>query len=143
VDRHQIVLAAVAVAFVAIAAACATPDPEARVLERRGLWDVELLSTVIREDGSALANFRLSGPVNRELDDLTIRIDLLDQDRRVIRSVWHAFDLRDISRGTPTEKIVALPAIDPAPEGVTFDRVLRPTESDRGQIVELRDLPRQ
>jgi hypothetical protein len=124
----------------AVAFGCAPRDPVEQVLERRNRWAVELLSTVQREDGSLLAQFRLAGPVKRELDHLTIRIDLHDAGGDVRESVWHAFDLTGIQRGTPTELMVVLPALDPPAEGVTFSSVPAPGEEDRRHIVELQGL---
>lgn len=136
--RSSIVFLWLALSFLAaLLVGCGPRDPRAAVLEQRAAWDVELLSTVIREDGSALAQFRLSGPVNRKLDRLTVRIDLLDGEGAVLRSDWHVFDLTDIERGVPTEKLVALPATDPAPEGITFDTVLAPTVEQEARIAEL------
>ncbi len=127
-------------AVVLAAPACSPEDPVEEVLEQRARWKVEMLSSVFREDGSSLSTFRLSGPVNRKLDALTIRVDLLDGNGDRLDSAWHTFDLKGIERGTPTEKTVALPAHDPMPEGITFSPVLAPTEEDRRHLVELQGL---
>lgn len=134
------VLAAVVAVALLHAPACGPKDPVVDVLEERSRWKVEMLSSVFREDGSSLSTFRLSGPVHRKLDALTIRIDLLDGNGDRLASRWHTFDLTGIDLGTPTEQAVALAAHDPMPEGITFSPVLSPTEDEKRHLVELQGL---
>jgi len=129
----------------ALFAGCGPSDPYEAALKERTRWTVELLSFTPLEDGSAIAGFRLSGPVNNRLKQLTVRLDIQGADGDVIESVWHTFDVSDAKRGVTVERSVKLPATAVPGETLAMDPVLQPGEDDIPRIPELaslRDRPR-
>lgn len=129
-----------AVLLVAHTVACGVSDPRAEVLEQRARWDVQPLDWVETPDGSINLSVRLSGPPNSKIEQLTVRIELMDGTGESIRQVWHTFDLTKVPRGGPKDISLRLAAGAGSVESVGLSLVLDPTAEEAQQIRELQDL---
>jgi hypothetical protein len=128
------------VILVAGATACAPQDPIAEVHQQRARWRVDLLSWAAGEDGSLALSTRLTGPPRSSLEQLTIRIAMLDALEQPIETAWWTFDLTAIERGGPEDVLFRIPAPESAVEveGLILESVLNPTPEDVPHIRELR-----
>ena len=139
--RHNLVLPVALFALLSIiavlAAGCGSTDPKERILQDRARWNVTVLSWSQAEDGTVTISARLSGPPNSGLDELTVRLQLFDSDSQVIESVWHSFDLSDVQRGGPADKIVRVREFPREVFGAGIDPVLVPTAEEESRINEL------
>jgi hypothetical protein len=135
------VLAAVLV-FVALCPGCAEYDPAREVLNTRRNWNVDLAGFVQRDDGAISAQFRLSGPVDSRLDDLTVKIELLDAAGDSMSATWESFDLRDVKRGGPVERFLTVPGPGGGAvvDSIRLDPVHYPEPADYAHIPELAGL---
>ncbi len=125
--------------FIALwVAGCGPSDPKERVLQDRARWNVNVLSWSQSEDGTVTISTRLSGPPNSTLEELTVRLQLFDADSQVIESIWHSFDLSDVQRGGPADKIVRVGEFPHEVFGAGIDRVVAPTAEEESRIKELR-----
>ncbi|MBD3868462.1 MAG: hypothetical protein IFK94_10100 [Acidobacteria bacterium] len=139
--RRQWAPAAVLV-LIALCMGCEAEDPARNVLKTRRLWNVDLSGFVQREDGAISAQFRLSGPVDNRLDDLTVKIELLDAAGGELSTTWESFDLRDVKRGGPVERFLTIsgPGDDAVVESIRLDPVHYPETADYAHILELAGL---
>jgi hypothetical protein len=139
--RRDLVLPVALFALVSIiavlAAGCGVSDPRERILQDRARWNVTVLSWSQGEDGTVTIGTRLSGPPNSALEELTVRLQLFDSDSQVIESVWHSFDLSDVQRGGPADKIVRVGEFPHEVFGAGIDQVLAPTVEEEARIKEL------
>lgn len=126
-----------AVLAVAWLVGCGPADPRARVLDERARWNVSVLSWSQGADGTVTIGARLSGPPSSGLRSLTVRVRLTDAQDAVIDSVWHTFDLTDVERGGPADKIVRVPEFPHEVAGAGIDPVLSPSPEDEPHIREL------
>jgi hypothetical protein len=133
-----------AIAFVALIAVvslsttgCGPQDPKERILQERARWNVTVLNWSQGEDGTVTISTRLSGPPNSTLGELTVRLQLFDADSQVIESVWHTFDLSDVQRGGPADKIVRVREFPHEVFGAAVDPVFTPTADEEARISEL------
>lgn len=124
----------------ALLAACAEKDPEAKLREARARWEVEALGVVEGGEGMLNVSVRVAGPPRSELDQLTVRIELFDADRALLANFWHTFDVSAIPLGAATEISVRVPSPEREVSGVRIDRVLHPTQEEAAHIPELKDL---
>jgi len=127
------VLATVAV----LTAGCGSSDPKERILQDRARWDVTVLSWSQGDDGTVTIGTRLSGPPNSGLDELTVRLQMFDSESRVIESTWHTFDLSDVPRGGPADKIIRVREFPQEVFGAGIDSVRVPTAEEESRIREL------
>lgn len=123
-----------------ILAGCSSKSPEQKVLDARSLWKVEIVDSIEHEDGSLSAQFRLSGPVKNELETLTVRIEMLGVDDRVLQTLWHPFDVAGVERGITVERVVRLPATSEPIGNLAVDPVRSPTPDQIPNIPELANL---
>ena len=132
----------VLLAPVVLAPACRPQDPARDILKTRMQWKVDLTGFVQREDGAISAQFRLSGPVDSRLDDLTVKIDLLDAAGDSLSASWESFDLRDVQRGGPVERFLTVsgPVDGAVVESIRLDPVHYPEPADYAHIPELAGL---
>lgn len=139
---RQSVVVAVVLVCIALVPGCMESDPARKILKTRKLWKVDLASFVVREDGAISAQFRLSGPVNSLLQDLTVKIELLDASGQVLAESWESFDLRDVKRGGPVERFITIPGPDGEGmvESIRLDPVHYPEPDEYAHIVELSGL---
>jgi len=131
---------AVAVLLLAtLGVGCAESDPARDILNTRRQWKVDLAGFVQREDGAVSAQFRLSGPVNSDLADLTVKVELLDGADAILLSTWKSFDLRDVQRGGPVEAFLTIdsPGEGMVVESIRLDPVHYPEPGDFAHILEL------
>jgi len=128
------------IALVGLSAAGCAGDPYQDVLEQRARWTVQLLSWAGDQQGGYRLSTRISGPTSSSIDRLTVAIDLLDDQGARIERVWHTFDLSDIPRGGPKDVSLRVPAAEMPASGIAIDPVSNPTDEERRQIAELRDL---
>ena len=139
--RRNLARAVVFVALPAVAAAlaagCVPTDPRERVLQERARWNVTVLNWSQGKDGTVTIGTRLSGPPNSRLDELTVRVQLFDPASSVIESVWHTFDLSDVQRGGPADKIIRVREFPREVFGAGVDPVLAPTADEESRISEL------
>jgi hypothetical protein len=129
--------AALTALLAVLAAACGTSDPREAVLQDRARWNVSVQSWSQGQDGTVTIATRLSGPPNSKLKELTVRVQLVDESSQVIENVWHTFDLSDVQRGGPADKIIRVPEFPHEVYGAGIDPVLVPKPEDEGQIPEL------
>ena len=85
----------------AFLAGCAPADPRQRILAERADWRVDVLSWAMAEGGKMTVSVRVSGPVQSELEQLTVRLDMLDGQDQQVGSVWRTLDLSGVQRGGP------------------------------------------
>lgn len=133
-------------AFVALAAAilvtaCGPSDPYTAALEERAAWKVELESIVEGVDGRTVAGFRITSPVRKELDRITVHLVGKAADGTTTFERWQTFTVPELVAGQTATKQIEVPASDPRTEGIEFDRVLAPTPEQRGSIPELASIP--
>jgi hypothetical protein len=133
------VLAAVLVAgLLPVLASCGGPeDPAKRAREQRARWNVTLLDWSQSPDGAVTLSTRVSGPPNSDLDQLTVLVQLFDADENEIDRTWHTFDLSDVQRGGPADKIIRIRDLPGEVAGAGIDPVLDPTADDEPHIPEL------
>lgn len=120
-----------------VAAGCGDKDPQDSILQDRARWNVAVQSWSQGDDGTVMIGARLSGPPNSKLSELTVRVQLVDSDSQIIETVWHTFDLSDVQRGGPADKIVRVREFPQEVFGAGIDPVLSPTAEERAQISEL------
>jgi hypothetical protein len=120
-----------------LAAGCGPGDPKEGILQDRARWNVSVLSWSQSEDGTVAIGTRLSGPPNSKLSELTVQVQLVDADSQIIETVWHTFDLSDVQRGGPADKIVRIREFPQEVSGAGIDLVLSPTAEEEAQIREL------
>ena len=120
-----------------LATGCGSRDPKESILQDRARWNVSVLSWSQSEDGTVTIGTRLSGPPNSKLAELTVRVQLVDSESQIIELVWHTFDLSDVQRGGPADKIVRLREFPREVFGAGIDPVLSPTAEEQAQIGEL------
>lgn len=110
---------------VVVAAACAPPSADdlvADVLELRNRYDVRLTSWIVRDEGGPDAHLYLdvavvqNGP--RGLDDLTVLVEQLDADGRMLRQDRVALDVSRLTSGLSRNLGVEVRPADPRVEGV-------------------------
>ena len=116
---------------------CAPSDPRERVLEQRARWNVTLLSWAQGRDGTLTLNARVSGPVNSDLRQLTVRLLLQDAAGNAVDHEWRTLDLSGIERGGPQDIMLRLTAREVEVEGIGIDTVPAPTADEIPHIVEL------
>ena len=121
----------------ALVAGCGPSDPKESILQDRARWNVSVLSWSQSDDGTVTIGTRLSGPPNSKLSELTVRVQLVDADSEIIETVWHTFDLSDVQRGGPADKIVRIGEFPQEVFGAGIDLVLSPTAEEEAQISEL------
>lgn len=132
------ILSAVLLLAAALGAACVgAGDPKQRALEQRARWNVTLLDWSQSSEGAVTLSTRLSGPPNSDLTQLTVRVQLFDQDETVVQSNWHTFDLADVERGGPADKIIRIHDLEGEIAGAAIDLVLQPGPDDEPHIPEL------
>ena len=127
-----------AVAALLFLVACAPSDPAAEIRSQRARWEVQALEWVRTADGSIQISTRVLGPPNSTIEQLTVRVDLLDADGNSMRADWHTFDLKGIPRGGPADRAIRLAPLDGV-EGVSIDSMLDPTADEVPHIKELAD----
>ena len=116
---------------------CGPRDPKERILQDRARWDVTVLSWSQSDDRTVTISTRLSGPPNSGLDELTVRLQMFDSESRVIESVWYTFDLSDVQRGGPADKIIRVREFPHEVYGAGIDLVRVPTAEEESRIREL------
>jgi len=116
---------------------CGPTDPRERVLEERSRWNVTLLSWAQGADGTLTLNARVSGPVNSDLERLTVRLLLQDAAGNSVDHEWRTLDLSGIQRGGPEDIMLRLAARDVGVEGIGIDTVPTPAPDELPHIVEL------
>jgi len=132
-----VALLAVLATLALLTAGCGPRDPKERILQDRARWDVTVLSWSQGDDGTVTISVRLSGPPNSGLDELTVRLQMFDSESRVIESKWHTFDLSDVPRGGPADKIIRVREFPHEVLGAGIDSVLVPTAEEESRIREL------
>jgi hypothetical protein len=70
---------------------------------------------------------------------LTVRVQLFDEAEAVIDTVWHTFDLSDVQRGGPADRIIRIRQLPQEVAGAGLDPVLQPTADEEAHIPELQD----
>ena len=127
------------VLVLALTPGCGGSDSGREILKTRRLWKVDLAGFVQRDDGVVSAQFRLSGPAGSKLDVLTVKIDLLDAEDRVLSGNWKSFDLREVRRGGPVEQFITIesPGAGVVVESIRLDPVHYPEPADYAHIPEL------
>jgi hypothetical protein len=120
-----------------VASGCGDRDPKEKILQDRARWNVAVQSWSQGEDGTVTIGARLSGPPNSKLAELTVRVKLVDSESEIIETVWHTFDLSDVQRGGPADKIVRVREFPQEVFGAGIDPVLAPTAEEQAQISEL------
>ncbi len=141
-DRRLTPAAVLVVALAAIAAlaGCASSDPLGDRIEHRALYGVTLQSWAEKPDGTIVASVRVSGPVNRELDRLTVEFVRSRDDGSKIGSDWVTLDLSRMERGAPIDTTVVLPPGAESAAGLGVDLHRQPTKADIAHIPELQGL---
>jgi hypothetical protein len=122
---------------VALAGCGGAKDPKQRAIEQRARWSVTLLDWSQSSDGVVTLGTRLVGPPNSDLDGLTVRVQLFDESETEIQRSWHTFDLTDVERGGPVDRIIRIRDLDGEIAGAAIDMVLQPTADDESHIPEL------
>jgi hypothetical protein len=130
-------LATMLAVLAVLAAGCGSGDPKESILQDRARWNVSVLSWSQSDDGTVTIGTRLSGPPNSKLAELTIQVQLVDSESQIIEAVWHTFDLSDVRRGGPADKIVRIREFPQEVFGAGIDLVLSPTAEEEAQISEL------
>ena len=120
-----------------VATGCGDRDPKQSILQDRARWNVAVQSWSQGEDGTVTIGARLSGPPNSKLSELTVRVKLVDSESEIIETFWHTFDLSDVQRGGPADKIVRVREFPQEVFGAGIDPVLAPTPEEQAQISEL------
>lgn len=120
-----------------LAAACGESDPKEGILQDRARWDVTVQSWSQADDGTVTIGTRLSGPPNSKLSELTVRVQLVDSDSQIIETVWHTFDLSDVQRGGPADRVIRVREFPQEVSGAGVDPVYSPTAEEQAQIPEL------
>ena len=116
---------------------CGESDPNARILKERERWQVDVLSWATGDDDSIRISLRVSGPVHSFLEELTIRLDLVDASEACYFTHWEVLDVGSIERGTPTNRLVIIDPQPQAPEAISMSTMRQPTADERPHIVEL------
>ena len=132
-----VALLAVLATLAVLTGGCGPRDPKERILQDRARWDVTVLSWSQSDEGTVTVSARLSGPPNSGLDELTVRLQMFDSESRVIESTWHTFDLSDVPRGGPADKIIRVREYPHEVFGAGIDSVLVPTAEEESRIREL------
>ena len=130
-------LAALLAILAALASGCAPSDPKEGILQDRARWNVTVQSWSQGQDGTVTIGTRLSGPPNSKLSELTVRVQLVDSDSQIIETVWHTFDLSDVQRGGPADKVIRVREFPQEVAGAGVDPVYTPTAEEQAQIREL------
>jgi hypothetical protein len=117
--------------------ACSPADPREKVLDRRALWKVDLLSWAMGDDGSMTIGARISGPATRKLDRLTVRVEMQDAEGRPVDHEWKTLDLSGIKRGGPKDIVIMLAPRAVSVEGIAINLVPNPDPEESGHIAEL------
>ena len=122
------------------AMSCAPQDPVAEIHQQRARWQVDLLGWAAGDDGSFAVSTRLTGPPKSSLEQLSIRIAMLDALEQPIDKTWWTFDLTTIERGGPKDVLFKIKAPESAAEveGLILEAVLNPAPEDVPHIRELR-----
>lgn len=123
--------------FAVLAVGCGESDPKEGILQDRARWDVTVQSWSQSQDGTVMIGTRLSGPPNSKLSELTVRVQLVDSDSEIIETVWHTFDLSDVQRGGPADKVIRVREFPQEVSGAGVDPVYTPTAEEQAQIREL------
>ena len=123
------------IAFLAVG--CGESDPKEGILQDRARWDVTVQSWSQGQDGTVMIGTRLSGPPNSKLSELTVRVQLVDSDSQIIETVWHTFDLSDVQRGGPADKVIRVREFPQEVSGAGVDPVYTPTAEEQAHIREL------
>jgi len=118
-------------------AGCGPSDPREHVLEERARWNVTLLSWAQGQDGTLTLNARVSGPVNSDLERLTVRLLLQDAAGNPVDQEWRTLDLSGIKRGGPEDIMLRLAPREVDVEGIGIDTVPAPAPDELPYIVEL------
>lgn len=127
-------------AALAVLAGCPSSDPLRDRIEHRARYDVTLQSWAEKPDGTIVASVRVSGPVNRELDRLTVELVRSREDGSRIGSDWVTLDLSRMQRGAPFDTTVVLPPGEESAAGLGVDLHRQPTKDDIAHIPELQGL---
>jgi|GEM_PF-6177657 len=136
-------LIAVSVVFgLSLFTGCARPDPIEKALEERRGWKVDLVTFLVKEDGKTSAQFRLTGPVDNHLEQLTVKVEQLDADGEVLSASWNTFDVAEVRRGGTVERLLLLdpPADGGQVESLRVDPLVTPDPSDYDHLPELQGL---
>ena len=116
---------------------CSGPTPE----EERARWELDLRNwTESTEAGQFLLDVRVSGPPSTSLSTLTFRAVAKDQQENELAAEWLSIDLTEIPRGGPKDMIFRIPSVEGA-YGIALDRMIVPTDEERGKITELAAAP--
>ena len=134
--RASLLAASLAI-LAALASGCGPSDPKEGILQDRARWDVTVQSWSQAQDGTVTIGTRLSGPPNSKLSELTVRVQLVDSDSQIIETVWHTFDLSDVQRGGPADKVIRVSEFPQEVSGAGIDPVYTPTAEEQAQIREL------
>jgi hypothetical protein len=118
---------------------CGPSDPRERILEERERWKVSTLGQwAMSQDGAITLNLRVSGPVQSELEQLTVRVLFQDATGNTLAHEWRTLDLSGIQRGGPEDILLRLQAPAGASvEGIGVDTVPVPAPEDIPHIEEL------
>jgi len=130
-------VAALLAILAALASGCGPSDPKEGILQDRARWDVTVQSWSQGQDGTVTIGTRLSGPPNSKLSELTVRVQLVDSDSQIMETVWHTFDLSDVQRGGPADKVIRVREYPQEVSGAGVDPVYAPTAEEQAQIREL------
>jgi hypothetical protein len=123
--------------FGVIAVGCGSKDPKESILQDRARWNVSVQSWSQGKDGTVTIGTRLSGPPNSKLSELTVRVQLVDSDSQILETVWHTFDLADVQRGGPADRIIRVNQFPHDVSGAGIDLVYSPTAEEQSHIREL------
>jgi hypothetical protein len=136
--RLRIGLTLVAVlALGGLTCGCQTGDPKAKIQEQRARWTVQPLNWVQTEDGSVNLSLRITGPPSTPLEQLTVRVDLLDAGGKAVDVAWRTFDLAEIPRGGPKDVAVRIPNVEQPVEELGVSLMLEATPEEERRIPEL------
>jgi hypothetical protein len=125
--------------LLALAAACAPSDPQAKILDERARWNVRIVSWAQDPAGDLHVGTMVSGPTRSRIGELTVRFDLLDAAGARLARRWHTYDLSQVPRGAPVEFLVHIADPGAVVDGLTVDPVLEPDTEERLRIRELHE----
>ena len=124
-------------ALAGVSGGCQPGDPKAKIQEQRARWTVQPLNWVQTEDGSINLSLRVSGPPSTPLEQLTVRIDLLDAGGGSVGVAWRTFDLAEIPRGGPKDLAVRIPSVEQPVEELGVSLFTRQWQEAKGTRPEL------
>jgi hypothetical protein len=116
---------------------CGPSDPLERLVEERARWKVALQDWAMAEDGTITLSARVSGPVQSDLDRLTVRILLQDAAGNTVDREWRTLDLSGVERGGPEDIMIRLDPREGDVEGIGLDTVPVPGPDEIPHIEEL------